>query len=203
MTGAALTAAVAAPAPAAAAPSLVLSSGALTYSGVSGNEVMDVTRAGNLTTYVPLTGEPSNTPWSITAPGCTQNGTSFVVTCNNAAGVVTELRFAMLDGVNSLFAAGVATAPIKYTGGSGSDSFVGGALADTADGGDGDDSLAGENGGDTLTGGNGADTLIGADGGDTLNGGEGIDLALGGPGTTTSTSAATATRGSATRARTS
>ena len=74
----------------------------------------------------------------------------------------------------------------SIAGGSGNDTFHGGAQADDLSGRDGNDLLVGLAGQDTLDGGEGNDTLEGGDDGDDLRGGAGDDCLVGGAGNDTS-----------------
>lgn len=83
---------------------------------------------------------------------------------------------------------------LNVVGGSGDDTFVGGALSDSLtggegndllDGGDDRDFLYGDGGDDTLNGGAGNDRLVGGRGDDTMDGGGGDDWLLGGDGSDT------------------
>ncbi|MBX3570242.1 MAG: hypothetical protein KF914_19430 [Rhizobiaceae bacterium] len=65
---------------------------------------------------------------------------------------------------------------LVFTGGSGNDSVIGRALADTISTGGGKDTISGGDGADTLDGGSDVDTLIGGRGADKLTGGTGTDL---------------------------
>jgi Ca2+-binding RTX toxin-like protein len=67
-------------------------------------------------------------------------------------------------------------------GGSGDDTIIGNAAANSLDGGGGNDLIEGGGGADDLTGGSGDDTLRGGSGNDDLIGGDGNDYLDGGPG---------------------
>ncbi|CUH76664.1 hypothetical protein [Tropicibacter naphthalenivorans] len=76
--------------------------------------------------------------------------------------------------------AGVATGGVH--GAAGSDTLVGGDLADALYGGANNDRLVGQGGNDLLDGSVGVDSLYGGNGNDTLNGGGGEDVLFGGNG---------------------
>jgi len=77
------------------------------------------------------------------------------------------------EGADRIEVAAGFAVPVRFFGGAGNDTIVGGS---------GDDEIHGDGGNDSLTGGAGDDTLIGDAGNDTLFGGDDDDLLLGGLG---------------------
>jgi large repetitive protein len=77
------------------------------------------------------------------------------------------------------------TAALKYSGGAGDDTFIGGSGNDTFNGDAGNDTLIGNAGNDIINGGAGNDTIDGGAGADTINGGTGNDTIDGGAGADT------------------
>ncbi|BAQ63586.1 calcium-binding protein [Geminocystis sp. NIES-3709] len=82
-------------------------------------------------------------------------------------GMGTDLNFDVINFVN-------------VTGGSGNDTIIGSAVANTLNGGVGDDSIQGGAENDNLNGGNGNDILEGGDDNDTIIGSSGSDSIFGG-----------------------
>jgi RTX calcium-binding nonapeptide repeat (4 copies) len=118
---------------------------------------------------------PPPTFWSITAPDCSQDPQSKIVTCSAP---VTSLLVNGGDGDEGVDADAVTFGVVGF-GGGGADYLGGGRTDDILDGGPGPDMLAGDLGDDQLLGGTEDDELFGGPGADRLTGAEGRDRMFG------------------------
>jgi Ca2+-binding RTX toxin-like protein len=142
----------------AAASTLTLVNGTLTFTG-SGASANDLTLSGNHAgTLIEINDSDTVSPSG--PPGCTPIGNSFACAANL---VVLDLG-AGADTV-TIDNAGLTT-PTSMLGGEGVDQLDGGAAADILDGGAGND---------VLDGGAGVDQIIGGTGNDVIDGGPDAD----------------------------
>jgi len=151
----------------AAASTLTLENGVVTYTG-SAALSSDLAIAGGNASVV-ITRDASDTDPIATPSGCTDvNPTLFV--CNGVTRVIVNAG----DG-NDTVDASTLTLPSTLDGGNGADTLDGGTLADSISGGAGTDTLTGNDGADTIDGGAGPDGIDGNAGADVLTGGVGAD----------------------------
>lgn len=118
---------------------------------------------------------PPPNPWTVTAPDCSQDPLTKIVSCTAP---VTSLTVAGGEGSEGVEAHKVPFGVLGSAGGG--DDYLGGGLADDAlDGGPGSDLLKGDQGADTLLGGLDDDELFGGPGADRLVGSDGRDRMFG------------------------
>ncbi|MBR2179215.1 MAG: calcium-binding protein [Selenomonadaceae bacterium] len=150
--------------------SIRITSGSITNSSISGNDVILNISSGSITvkngkgksiTVVNSSGKSTSKPYVDTA--------TLTVTNTNSATLNVDASVSVVD-------ASTRTKALKVTGNSLSNTIKGGSGKDTIYGGAGSDSLLGNAGNDSLSGGTGADTLNGGKGNDTLTGGSGNDV---------------------------
>ena len=144
----------------------------LIYTGSPGDaDSVLVTLSGSSLTFNPV-GDAAKV-WTLDAgSNCSQNGSTFVVTCTGAAN--KPITFNVGDLRDQIFLSNV-SALVTFNGSSGDDAVSGSAGLLHASGGPGDDALGGGPGGSTLNGDAGEDMLFGGSGADDAQGGAGSD----------------------------
>jgi len=169
-----------------------LDTSALTITGGSGTDTLQITDAGDTSgTSTSITLDDGITGFeTITFTTATDTYNITTDGANVASGAtLTVSGSSLTTGVLYFSGAAETTGKFAIYGGGGDDSLVGGSGADTISGGSGGDTLTGGAGNDSIDGGSqndnisagsGVDTIIGGDGEDTIDAGAGIDSIDGG-----------------------
>ena len=158
-----------------------LDNAALTITGGSGTDTLQITDAGDASavggTVITLNSGITGFE-TITFTTATDSFNITSADLNVASGATLTVSGASLTGRLTFTGTAESNGKFVIDGGAGADSLTGGSGADSLTGGSGADTLNGGSGADTISGGDDADSIDGGAGNDVIDAGAGDDLSI-------------------------